>query len=119
MAGTREIPIRYERTTITKSQQSKQSTNANLSRLRYRLEITTQVKMAYSLDSERRNRSTFVKGRDQIREFLSDKWVREQEYRLIKEIWAHSDTRIAVRFCYEYRKDDGKWFRAYGESLIF
>ena len=71
--------------------------------------------MAYTVDTEWRNRSSFITGRDQIREFLKDKWVREQEYRLIKEIWAHSENRIAVRFCYEYHDKDGNWFRAYGE----
>jgi nuclear transport factor 2 (NTF2) superfamily protein len=76
-----------------------------------------QVKMAYTVDSVWRNRSSFVNGRDAIREFLSDKWVREQDYRLIKEIWAHSDDRIAVRFCYEYHNAEGKWFRAYGEYI--
>jgi nuclear transport factor 2 (NTF2) superfamily protein len=65
------------------------------------------------------NRSRFVKGRDAIREFLSDKWVREQDYRLIEEIWAHSDNRIAVRFCYEYQNAEGKWFRACGEYKTF
>ena len=74
--------------------------------------------MAYTVDSEWRNRSTFLKGREAIRDFLSDKWVREQEYRLIKEIWAHSDNRIAVRFCYEYHDDSGKWFRAHGENAL-
>jgi nuclear transport factor 2 (NTF2) superfamily protein len=78
-----------------------------------------QVKMAYTVDTEWRNRSSFVKGRDAIREFLSDKWVREQDYRLIKEIWAHSDDRIAVRFCYEYHNAEGKWFRACGEYNKF
>uniref|UniRef100_A0A7R9ZQQ5 SnoaL-like domain-containing protein n=1 Tax=Craspedostauros australis TaxID=1486917 RepID=A0A7R9ZQQ5_9STRA len=75
-----------------------------------------KVKMAYTIDSEWRNRSTFVKGRDEIRKFLDGKWDREQEYRLIKEIWAHGDNRIAVRFAYEYHNADGKWFRAYGNE---
>jgi nuclear transport factor 2 (NTF2) superfamily protein len=74
--------------------------------------------MAYTVDTEWRNRSSFVKGRDAIREFLSNKWVREQDYRLIKEIWAHSDNRIAVRFCYEYHDAEGKWFRAFGEYNV-
>jgi len=74
--------------------------------------------MAYTPDSEWRNRSTFVKGRDEIASFLQGKWDREREYRLIKEIWAHSDNRIAVRFAYEYQNEDGSWFRAYGKPLL-
>jgi nuclear transport factor 2 (NTF2) superfamily protein len=73
--------------------------------------------MAYTIDSEWRNRSTFVKGRDEIAQFLNGKWDRELEYRLIKEIWCHSDNRIAVRFAYEYHNENGDWFRAYGTSL--
>jgi len=73
--------------------------------------------MAYSVDSEWRNRSTFVKGRDEIREFLSEKWEKELDYKLEKRYWCHSDNRIAVRFCYEYRsKEDGKWYRAHGNE---
>jgi nuclear transport factor 2 (NTF2) superfamily protein len=74
------------------------------------------VAQGYSIDSVWRNRSVFVTGRDQIIEFLSDKWDREHEYRLIKELWAHSDERIAVRFAYEYHDDSGQWFRAYGNE---
>jgi hypothetical protein len=59
-----------------------------------------------------------VKGRDEIADFLTKKWERERDYRLIKEIWAHSDNRIAVRFAYEYRDDSGNWFRAYGTNYI-
>lgn len=72
--------------------------------------------MAYTADTKWRNRSTFLNGRDQVAEFLQGKWDRELEYRLIKEIWAHSDDRIAVRFAYEYLNKDCQWFRAYGES---
>lgn len=75
-----------------------------------------KVKMAYTPDSKWRNRSTFLEGRDEIGKFLVSKWDKEQEYRLIKEIWAHSDDRIAVRFCYEHRREDGQWFRAYGNE---
>jgi uncharacterized protein len=72
--------------------------------------------MAYTVDSKWRNRSTFLQGREEIRNFLTGKWDREQEYRLIKEIWAHSDNRIAVRFCYEYHNDKAEWFRACGNE---
>lgn len=78
------------------------------------------VAMAYSLDSRWRNRSEFVTGRENIVKFLAGKWDREHEYRLIKELWAHSDNRIAVRFAYEYHTDSGEWFRAYGnENWLF
>jgi nuclear transport factor 2 (NTF2) superfamily protein len=70
--------------------------------------------MAYTPDTVWRNRSTFVSGRDEVATFLTGKWERELDYRLIKEIWAHSDNRIAVRFCYEYHNEQGEWFRAYG-----
>jgi nuclear transport factor 2 (NTF2) superfamily protein len=75
-----------------------------------------RVKMAYSKDTVWRNRSTFLQGRDQVREFLSGKWEREQDYRLIKELWAFTDDRIAVRFCYEYHNDAGEWYRAHGNE---
>lgn len=75
-----------------------------------------RVAQGYSVDSVWRNRSVFVRGRAQIIDFLSDKWDREHEYRLIKELWAHSDDRIAVRFAYEYHDQSGQWFRAYGNE---
>ena len=75
-----------------------------------------KVKMAYSQDTVWRNRSTFLKGRDEVRDFLADKWQREQDYRLIKELWAYTDNKIAVRYCYEYHDADGKWFRAHGNE---
>mmetsp|Transcript_12999 Transcript_12999/g.35988 ORF Transcript_12999/g.35988 Transcript_12999/m.35988 type:complete len:157 (-) Transcript_12999:68-538(-) len=75
-----------------------------------------RVKMAYTPDSVWRNRSEFVRGRDEIRDFLATKWNKEHEYRLIKEIWAFTDNKIAVRFAYEYHNDEGQWFRAYGNE---
>lgn len=75
-----------------------------------------RVVLAYSEDSVWRNRSVFITGRDQIREFLSDKWNRELGYRLVKSLWAYSDTRIAVRFQYEWHDVLGNWFRAYGNE---
>ncbi|WP_241472359.1 DUF1348 family protein [Mycolicibacterium neoaurum] len=75
-----------------------------------------RVAQGYSTDSVWRNRSAFLTGRAQIIEFLSDKWHREHEYRLIKELWAHSEDRIAVRFAYEYHDNSGQWFRAYGNE---
>lgn len=75
-----------------------------------------KVALAYTPDSQWRNRAEFVQGRDSIASFLSRKWVRELDYRLIKELWAHSGNRIAVRFAYEYRDDSGNWYRAYGNE---
>jgi len=75
-----------------------------------------KVKMAYTSHSVWRNRSTFLQGRDEIRQFLDQKWKREQDYQLIKELWAYTDNRIAVRFAYEYHNDNGEWFRAYGNE---
>lgn len=75
-----------------------------------------RIARAYTPDSWWRNRSTFVQGRDQIVAFLTSKWERELDYRLIKELWAHGEDRIAVRFAYEYHDASGKWFRAYGNE---
>ncbi len=76
-----------------------------------------RVSLAYSEDSEWRNRDQFVQGRSQIREFLTGKWERELDYRLTKSLWSFSDDRIAVRFQYEYHNATGQWFRAYGNEL--
>lgn len=76
-----------------------------------------RVSLAYSDDSEWRNRDQFLRGRDQIREFLIRKWERELEYRLTKSLWSFTDNRIAVRFQYEYHDVHGQWFRAYGNEL--
>lgn len=76
-----------------------------------------RVSLAYSENSEWRNRDQFLQGRQQIREFLTKKWEKELDYRLTKSLWSHSDDRIAVRFQYEYRDVNGQWFRAYGNEL--
>lgn len=75
-----------------------------------------KIKMAYTKDTVWRNRSQFFQGRDEIAAFLREKFQGENGYRLIKEIWAHSDNRIAVRFCYEFHDSEGNWFRAYGNE---
>ena len=75
-----------------------------------------KVSMAYTIDSQWRNRNTFIKGRKEIVEFLSAKWVKEVDYRLVKELWAFEANRIAVRFAYEYQNQNGDWFRAYGNE---
>lgn len=75
---------------------------------------------AYTVDSHWRNRSTFLTGREEIVAFLTAKWERELDYRLVKELWAHDDDRIAVRFAYEWRSDAGGWSRAHGnENWLF
>ncbi|MBO6868905.1 hypothetical protein SAMN04488045_1786 [Thalassococcus halodurans] len=75
-----------------------------------------KVAMAYTPDTRWRNRSEFLNGRDEVQEFLTRKWATESGYRLIKEIWAHGENRIAVRFCYEYHDEQGQWFRAHGNE---
>ncbi|MCG8573754.1 MAG: nuclear transport factor 2 family protein [Flavobacteriales bacterium] len=75
-----------------------------------------KVSMAYSIDTEWRNRSEFINGREEVQTFLERKWNKELDYRLKKSYWAHSDNRIAVRFEYEWRNDSGQWFRAYGNE---
>lgn len=75
-----------------------------------------RVSMAYTIDTEWRNRSQFINGRAEVLAFLSGKWERELDYKLKKELWAFMDNRIAVRFEYEYRDAAGQWFRAYGNE---
>jgi nuclear transport factor 2 (NTF2) superfamily protein len=72
--------------------------------------------MAYTTDSQWRNRAEFPQGREEITAFLKHKWQREHEYRLIKELWAFTDSRIAVRFAYEWHDGNANWFRAYGNE---
>ena len=75
-----------------------------------------KVALAYTPDSTWRNRDTFLQGRDEIIEFLKDKWLRELNYRLIKELWAFTENRIAARYCYEFQSLEGQWYRAYGNE---
>ncbi|ESZ03795.1 nuclear transport factor 2 family protein [Mesorhizobium sp. M1060] len=75
-----------------------------------------RVSLAYTQDSTWRNRAEFVSGRNEIVSFLTRKWARELDYRLIKEVWTWNDNRIAVRFAYEWRDDSGHWFRSYGNE---
>jgi len=74
------------------------------------------VALAYTPDSAWRNRDTFVTGREEIIQFLTRKWQKELDYRLIKELWTHGDNRIAVRFAYEWHDQSGNWFRSYGNE---
>ena len=75
-----------------------------------------KVALAYTVDSQWRNRAEFPVGREQIIAFLTQKWAKEHEYRLIKELWAYEGNRIAVRFAYEWHDDNGEWFRSYGNE---
>jgi nuclear transport factor 2 (NTF2) superfamily protein len=75
-----------------------------------------KVALAYTPDSQWRNRAEFFTGRNEIEAFLTRKWRRELDYRLIKELWAFAGARIAVRFAYEWRDDSGNWFRSYGNE---
>ena len=75
-----------------------------------------KISMAYTIDTEWRNRNQFVNGRAEVQAFLKGKWEKELDYKLKKEYWSHTDNRIAVRFEYEYRNEAGRWFRAYGNE---
>ena len=74
------------------------------------------VALAYTIDSQWRNRSEFIKGRNEIIAFLSRKWAKELDYRLIKELWSFTGSRIAVRFAYEWHDDSGHWYRSHGNE---
>ena len=75
-----------------------------------------KISLAYTVDTEWRNRTEFLFGREEVKQFLIRKWEKELEYKLKKELWAFQDNRIAVRFEYEYHNDQGQWFRAYGNE---
>lgn len=75
-----------------------------------------RVSLAYTPDSHWRNRAEFISGRSEIVAFLTRKWAKELDYRLVKEVWTQAGDRIAVRFAYEYHDDSGNWFRAYGNE---
>jgi nuclear transport factor 2 (NTF2) superfamily protein len=75
-----------------------------------------KVSLAYTPDTEWRNRVEFINGREAVRQFLTRKWETELDYKLKKEYWSHHENRIAVRFEYEYRNKDNQWFRAYGNE---
>ncbi|ONH25100.1 DUF1348 family protein [Pseudofrankia asymbiotica] len=75
-----------------------------------------RVALAYTVDSRWRNRAEFIRGREEIVAFLTRKWARELDYRLVKELWAFGGNHIAVRFAYEFHDDSGNWFRSYGNE---
>ncbi|MFL0092934.1 nuclear transport factor 2 family protein [Tenacibaculum maritimum] len=74
------------------------------------------VSMAYTEDTEWRNRTSFINGRKEVQEFLKNKWVNERNYKLKKELWGFRNNRMAVRFEYEYQNKEGQWYRAYGNE---
>ena len=75
-----------------------------------------RIALAYTIDTEWRNRSAFINGRDEVIKFLTEKWKKELSYKLKKELWAFTENKIAVRFEYEYHDHSGQWFRAYGNE---
>ncbi|WP_158989081.1 nuclear transport factor 2 family protein [Mucilaginibacter sp. L196] len=75
-----------------------------------------RIALAYTIDTEWRNRSAFINGRDEVIKFLTEKWKKELSYKLKKELWAFTGNKIAVRFEYEYHDHSGQWFRAYGNE---
>jgi uncharacterized protein len=75
-----------------------------------------RVSLAYTIDTEWRNRGEFINGRAEVKAFLQRKWLKEKEYRLKKELWAFKDNRIAVRFEYEWHDENGQWYRSYGNE---
>ena len=76
----------------------------------------SRISNAYTPDTEWRNRDQFINGRKEVQDFLADKWKNELDYKLKKQLWAFNDNRIAVRFEYEYRDQNGQWYRAYGNE---
>ncbi len=76
-----------------------------------------KVSLAYTPDTEWRNRDVFLKGRDDVKAFLTRKWEKELDYKLKKELWVFTDNRIAVRFEYEWHDKNGQWFRSYGNEM--
>lgn len=75
-----------------------------------------KVSLAYTPDTEWRNRDLFINGREEVKQFLMAKWEKEKDYRLRKELWAYTDNRIAVRFEYEWHNGQGQWYRSYGNE---
>ncbi|MCP3869283.1 MAG: nuclear transport factor 2 family protein [Gammaproteobacteria bacterium] len=75
-----------------------------------------KISLAYTSDSQWRNRAEFIRGRGEIVRFLQRKWIRELDYRLIKELWAFTSNRVAVRFAYEWHDNEGNWYRSYGNE---
>jgi nuclear transport factor 2 (NTF2) superfamily protein len=113
--GSQEIPVRV-RPLLPPFGTATAAEKARLAEDAWNTRDPERVALAYTLDSRWRNRAEFFTGRDAIVAFLRRKWARELDYRLIKEVWAFSGDRIAVRFAYEYHDDRGNWFRAHGNE---
>jgi len=109
-AATKSIDIKPPFTLETALAKVKAAENAWNSR------DPERIALAYTENSEWRNRSEFINGREEIKEFLTRKWQKELDYKLKKELWAFTENRIAVRFEYEWRDSEGNWFRAYGNE---
>ena len=101
------LPPFNEETAIQKIQKAEDAWNSK---------DPIRISMAYTLDTEWRNRDQFINGRKEVQEFLADKWKNELDYKLKKQLWTFNDNRIAVRFEYEYRDTNGQWYRAYGNE---
>ncbi len=101
------LPPFTEETAIQKARMAENAWN---------LQDPDKISQAYTEDSRWRNRSEFINGREEIVAFLKRKWARELDYRLIKELWAYSGNRIAVRFQYEWHDDSGNWYRSHGNE---
>lgn len=101
------LPPFSEETAIQKVQKAEDAWNSK---------DPIRISEAYTLDTEWRNRDQFINGRKEVHAFLADKWKNEMDYKLKKELWAFSENRIAVRFEYEYRDQNGQWYRAYGNE---
>jgi nuclear transport factor 2 (NTF2) superfamily protein len=76
-----------------------------------------RVSLAYTIDTEWRNRSAFINGREEVKQFLQSKWQKELDYKLKKELWSFNENRVAVRFEYEWHNGEGQWYRSYGNEL--
>ena len=107
MVGRPPVPPFSRQTAVQKVRMAEDAWNSR---------DAARVAVAYTSDSQWRNRAEFIRGRAEIEAFLRRKWARELDYRLIKEVWAFHDNRIAVRFAYEWRDDSGHWFRSYGNE---
>lgn len=101
------LPPFYEETAKQKVQMAEDAWNSK---------DPITVSMAYTEDTEWRNRTSFINGRKEVQEFLKNKWINERHYKLKKELWGFRNNRMAVRFEYEYQNKEGKWYRAYGNE---
>ena len=107
MTQLHPLPPFNEETAIQKTQMAEDAWNSK---------DPIRISKAYTLDTEWRNRDQFINGRKEVQDFLSDKWKNELDYKLKKQLWTFNDNRIAVRFEYEYRDENGQWYRAYGNE---